>query len=164
MRWPGTIPGAKTCREVAATIDLLPTFAALCGATPPDDRIIDGKDISPLMRSERGAKSPHEAYYYFWGRRLQAVRSGNWKLIFPHEYNRVVMPGEGGKPGKYQQEPRARIELSLYDLHADPGETKNLVAEHPDIVKRLEALAESAREDLGDTLTRREGKNVRQPR
>jgi arylsulfatase A-like enzyme len=164
MRWPGTIPGAKTCREVAATIDLLPTFAALCGATLPDDRIIDGKDISPLMRSERGAKSPHEAYYYFWGRRLQAVRSGNWKLIFPHEYNRVVMPGEGGKPGKYQQEPRARIELSLYDLQADPGETKNLVAEHPDIVKRLEALAESAREDLGDTLTRREGKNVRQPR
>ena len=163
MRWPGTIPAAKTCREVAATIDLLPTFAALCGAELSPDRIIDGKDISPLMRDENGAKSPHEAYYYYWGRRLQAVRSGKWKLIFPHEYNRVATPGGGGKPGRYQQEPRARVELSLYDLEADPGETKNLVAEHPVVVKRLEALADKAREDLGDTLTKREGKNVRPP-
>ena len=163
MRWPGKIPAGSVVSEVAATIDLVPTFAELIGASPSADRIIDGKDIGPLMRSEPGAKSPHEAFYYFWGRRLQAVRSGKWKLIFPHEYSHVVTPGSGGKPGRYQQNPRASIELSLFDLEADRAEAKNVIADHPDVVKRLEALAEHAREDLGDTLTNREGKNVREP-
>jgi arylsulfatase A-like enzyme len=162
MRWPARIPAGTTTREVASTIDVLPTFAKLIGAELPGDRIIDGKDISPLL-FDASAKSPHEAFYYFWGKRLQAVRSGKWKLGFPHEYNSVATPGGGGKPGKYQREPRARIELSLYDLEADPGETTNVIADHPDVVKRLEALAERAREDLGDTLTDREGKNVREP-
>ena len=163
MRWPGTIPAGSVVSEVASTIDLLPTFAKLVGAALSADRIIDGKDISSLMRNEPGAKSPHEAFYYFWGQRLQAVRSGKWKLVFPHEYNHVATPGGGGKPGRYQRDPRASIELSLFDLEADPGETKNVIADHPDVVKRLEALAERAREDLGDTLTNREGKNVREP-
>ena len=163
MRWPGKIPAGAVVGEVASTIDLLPTFAKLIGASPSAERTIDGRDILPLMRNEPGAKSPHEAFYYFWGRRLQAVRSGKWKLIFPHEYSHVVTPGSGGKPGKYQRDPRATIELSLFDLEADPGETKNVIAEHPDVVKRLQVLAEQAREDLGDTLTNREGKNVREP-
>ena len=163
MRWPGTIPAGSVVGAVASTIDLLPTFAKLIGASLSADRPIDGRDIGPLMRNEPGAKSPHEAFYYFWGRRLQAVRAGKWKLTFPHEYSHVVTRGGGGKPGKYQQNPRASIDLSLFDLESDPGETKNVIADHPDVVKRLQALAERAREDLGDTLTNREGKNVREP-
>jgi arylsulfatase A len=54
-----------------------------------------------------------------------------------------------------------RIGLSLYDLEADPGETRNLAKEHPGIVKRLSELAERARADLGDTLTGREGAGIR---
>jgi arylsulfatase A len=161
MRWPGTIPAGAVVSEVASTIDFVPTFAKLIGASLSGDRI-DGKDIGPLMRNEPGAKSPHEAFYYFWGQRLQAVRAGKWKLTFPHEYNSVATSGGAGKPGRYQRDPRASIELSLFDLQADPGETKNVIAGHPDVVKHLEALAERAREDLGDTLTNREGKNVRE--
>jgi arylsulfatase A-like enzyme len=93
MRWPGTVPAGVTCHELAATIDLLPTFAALAGATLPTDRVIDGKDIRPLMTNESGAKSPHGAYFYYWGRGLRAVRSGKWKLIFPHDYNHVDVVG-----------------------------------------------------------------------
>jgi hypothetical protein len=112
------------------------------------------------MRTEAGAKSPHEAYYFYWGRELHAVRSGKWKLHLPHPYVSVQTPGGDGKPGEGSRE---SIELSLFDLETDVGETKNLAAEHPEVVKRLEQLAEQAREDLGDSLTKREGKNVRPP-
>lgn len=161
MRWPAKIPAGAVVREVASTIDFVPTFAKLIGAELPADRVIDGKDIAPLMFNEQGAKSPHETFYYYYGRRLLAVRSGKWKLMFPHDYNvKPTTRATGGKPTKYG---RGHIELSLYDLENDPGETTNVIADHPDVAKRLEALGERAREDLGDLLTDREGKNVREP-
>ena len=161
MRWPGKIPAGGTCNELAATIDLLPTIAGLAGAELPKDRIIDGKNIWPLMSGRSGAKSPHEAYYFYWNRELQAVRSGQWKLHFPHEYRTLDgPPGSGGRPGTYKQ---VKIDLSLFDLNSDISETTNVADKHPEVVKRLQALAEQAREDLGDSNTGREGKNVRQP-
>lgn len=159
-RLPGAIPAGSTCGEMAATIDLLPTFAALVGAEIPADRIIDGRSILPLLRAETGAASPHEAYLYYYGQRLEAVRSGQWKLIFPHDYVKPSPPGGGSKPGKYA---RPQIGLSLFDLKADPGESRNVVSEHPDVVKRLEAIADRAREDLGDSLRKQKGSNVRPP-
>jgi arylsulfatase A-like enzyme len=59
MRWPGVISAGSTCREVATSMDFLPTFAGLAGACAPNDRIIDGKDIRPLMVCETGARSAH---------------------------------------------------------------------------------------------------------
>jgi arylsulfatase A-like enzyme len=159
-RWPGHIPAGSVCREPAMTIDLLPTFAKLAGAQPPDDRIIDGRDISPLLLGQPDARSPHEALYFFWGRDLHAVRSGRWKLHLRHPYASLETPGSGGKPGQYRTR---TIELSLFDLESDPGETTNVAASHPDVVQRLQQLAESARADLGDPATRRTGKNLREP-
>lgn len=160
MRWPGKIPAGSVCRELAATIDILPTVAGLLGVELPKDRIIDGKDIWPLMSGQPGAKSPHEAYYFYWGRELQAVRSGKWKLHFPHQYRTLVEPGRGGQPGQYRQ---ANIDLALFDLENDIGETTNLADKYPEVVERLKALAEQAREDLGDSATGRQGRNVREP-
>lgn len=159
MRWPGKIPAGTTCREMAWTMDLLPTFARLAGTNAPADRIIDGRDIWPLMSGQAGAKSPHEAFYYYWNRELQAVRGGNWKLHFAHDYITPEPVGKGGQPGKMVTK---KAELALYDLARDIGETNNLAAQFPDVVKRLEELAEKARADLGDSLTKREGKNLRQ--
>jgi len=136
MRWPGKIPAGKKCDELASTLDLLPTLARLAGTKAPEDRIIDGKDIWPLMVGKRGAKSPHEAFYYYRMDQLQAVRSGKWKLHLPYE------------TGKKNQ--RTRAPLKLYDLEADIGETTNVAEEHPELVERLTALAEEARNDLGD--------------
>jgi arylsulfatase A len=104
MRWPGKIPAGKTCREMAWSMDLLPTIARLAGTNAPADRIIDGKDIWPLMSGRPGAKTPHEAYYYFWDRGLEAVRSGKWKLHLVHEYRHLAVPGRAGRPGKYSNE------------------------------------------------------------
>jgi arylsulfatase A-like enzyme len=111
-RWPARIPAGSVCSEVCATIDLLPTFAGLAGAEPPRDRVIDGKDVWPLLSAKPGAKSPHEAFYYYRGNKLEAVRSGKWKL-------------------------RRTKQVELYDLQADIGEKNNLADEHPDIVARL---------------------------
>lgn len=158
MRWPGKIPAGQVCHELAATIDILPTFAKLAGAKLPKDRIIDGKQIWPLMSGQRGAKSPHQAYFYYWGEHLQAVRSGKWKLHFPHSYTKPSPPGGNSKPGRYSNE---KIGLELFDLDNDIGERINVAEENPKIVKRLEALAEKCREDLGDSATQRKGKNVR---
>ncbi|MDP6544348.1 MAG: sulfatase [Phycisphaerae bacterium] len=76
MCWPGRIPAGKVCGELAGTIDILPTIAALSGAKLPEKKI-DGKDITLLIEGHRGAKTPHEAYFY----RTKGVRSGNWKFI-----------------------------------------------------------------------------------
>jgi arylsulfatase A-like enzyme len=161
MRWTGKIPAGTTCTELAATIDILPTFAALAGAEVPSDRIIDGKDIRPLIFGQAGAKCPHEAYYYYWGDALEAVRSGPWKLHFPHEYRSLQgKGGTGGRPAPYV---KRTTNLALYELETDVGETKDVSAEHPDVVARLEKLAQTAREDLGDTLTKWKGKHVRPP-
>jgi len=154
MRWPGKIPAGRRCDELAATIDVLPTIAALIGAKLPAGKI-DGKDIRPLMFGRPGAKTPHEVFYYYAGFHLQAIRSGKWKLMFPHGYGHVDVPGKGGRPGKRSTR---KIGLSLFDLDADVGEKHNVADKHPDVVKRLQALADAARKDLGDRSKKPKGK------
>ncbi len=161
MAWPGQIPADSVCHQMAMTIDILPTIAYLSGGKVPQDRIIDGKNIWPLMSGEQGAKSPHDVLYFYWGDHLNAVRSGKWKLHFPHPYRSLKdKPGSGGTPGPYVQK---KTGLALYNLEDDVSESKNVADQHPDVVKRLTALGEQAREDLGDTGTKRKGKNNRQP-
>jgi arylsulfatase len=182
MRWPGKIPAGRVCDEICTTMDILPTVARLIGAKLPPHPI-DGKDIWPVLSGQAGAKSPHEAFFYYAGTELHAVRAGDWKLHFPHPY--LVVDGEPGKDGKpanfanikgeslkkfglegvasrhgYRIE---RCGRELYNLKDDIGETKNVADQHPDIVRRLEALAAKAREDLGDSLTGQKGKGVREP-
>jgi arylsulfatase A-like enzyme len=159
-RWPGRIPAGTVVTEPAMTIDLLPTIGRLAGAPLPE-LPIDGKDIGPLLLGDPGAVSPHEALFFYWGRHLQAVRSGRWKLHFPHEYRSLDgPPGSGGMPGRYTQR---SIGLALFDLRVDRSETTDVAAQHPDVVKRLEALAEEARKDLGDSATEQKGTGVREP-
>jgi arylsulfatase A-like enzyme len=160
VRWPGRIPKGMAQDAAAMTIDLLPTVAGLTGTTPPTDRIIDGRDIWPLLTGARGAATPHDALYFYWGQELHAVRSGRWKLHLPHPYQALEAPGKAGSPGKYA---RREIGLSLFDLSADPGESIDVAERHPDVVKTLMEHVERARDDLGDTLTKRTGRNVRPP-
>jgi hypothetical protein len=89
------------------------------------------------------------------------VRSGRFKLVLPHRSQTLDGPaGSGGTPGKYRQQD---VPLALYDLVADVGETTDVAAAHPDVVARLQAEAERARDDLGDSLTNRTGRGVREP-
>lgn len=145
--WPGTIPGNSECNEPAMTIDLLPTIANRIGADLPKHRI-DGKDIWSLFAGD--GKSPHEAYYFYYGNQLQAVRKGKWKLHFPHAYRTMAgKPGGiGGIPTNYTQ---AKIGLSLFDLHSDIGETRDLKDQFPEITNQLKSLGEKFHKDLQKT-------------
>lgn len=133
--YPGRIPAGVECNEVVTAMDFLPTFARLAGTGPPDDRVIDGTDIRPLLLGEPGAKSKTEAVYYYRVQELQAVRVGDWKLH--------VLSGE------------------LYNLAEDIGEQINVADRNPDVVQRLEAQARQCRQDLGDSATGIEGANRR---
>jgi arylsulfatase A-like enzyme len=160
FRWPGHIPAGRESSELATGMDLLPTFARLAGATLPTERILDGHDIWPLLSGEGEVSSLHERFFYYRSGELQAVRSGKWKLHVPHRYPSVVAAevGADGMPGRYAQ---GEIGVALYDLETDPGERLDVAAEHPDVVARLRALVEWAREDIGDELTGRVGVNAR---
>lgn len=163
MRWPGYIPAGTECAEPLMTIDLLPTIAAVTGAEMPA-RTIDGLDVRPLLTGEAGAKTPHDAYFFYYNQNeLQAVTSGNWKLVLPHKYRTLgdQPRASGGVPVKYRQVFGEKPEL--YQLADDPGEKTDLAAQHPDRVEALLALAERARGDLGDALTGRVGSGVRPP-
>lgn len=161
-RWPGKIPAGSVCDEPAMAIDLFPTIVGLTGAKLPGHKI-DGLDIWPLFDGTKGATNPHEAYYFYYGHNeLQAVRAGDWKLFFPHKARSMTgqESGKDGTPGRYRQLP---VGLELYNLRDDIGEANNLAESRPEIVARLQALAEIAREDMGDSLTRRPGKGRRPP-
>ncbi len=146
-RWPGRIPGGRTCAAVTTLMDWMPTFAAFASTRPPRDRAVDGRDLGPLLAGKTSA-SPHEAFYYYYGPQLQAVRAGNWKLVLGLEKKIVTLNG-GTAPGKQ----------ALYDVVRDPGETTDLAAGHADVVRRLTALGEKARTELGDV--ERPGKGQR---
>ncbi len=137
-RWPGRIPAGRACSAVTTLMDWLPTAAGLAGARLDGSRPIDGKDIWPLL-SAKTSKSPHQAFYYYYGPQLQAVRSGRWKLFLPLDGKQVTLTGRT-EPAK----------AALYDLEADEAESRNVVTENPPVARRLTALAEKARADLGD--------------
>jgi len=155
MRWPGRIPSNTVCNAPAMTIDVLPTVAKLIDASLPQHPI-DGRDIWPLMANEVDAKSLQEAYYFYWGNELHAVRSGPWKLHFTHAYRSLngEPGGKEGVPAKYQN---LTIEQSLFNLEDDPGETQNVADQHSEVVKQLIALANRARSELGDGKQRGSG-------
>jgi arylsulfatase A-like enzyme len=162
MSWPGHIPAGRTCREPLMTIDLLPTIARITGTTPPP-LPIDGRDAWPLISGAPGARSPQEAYFFYYEQgQLQAMRCGRWKLHFPH--TAIVMNGRpGGRDGKPAPQQRLAVGLELYDLESDPGETRDVAREHLDVLGRLQQLAAHAREELGDSLESRVGTGVRPP-
>lgn len=154
--WPGVIPPGTVCKEPAMTIDVLPTIAeftsAKLGPLP-----IDGKSIRSLLEGKTDAKSPHEALYFYWGLELQAIRSGPWKMHLPHTYNKPT-PGADGKPGK---QTGMKIDRSLYNLEKDVAEGHDVLAENPDVVARLEKLAQQTRQVLGDSSTKTPGEGIR---
>ncbi|MCI0461004.1 MAG: sulfatase-like hydrolase/transferase [Gemmataceae bacterium] len=146
-RWPGRIPAGKVCEEMGVSFDLYTTIAKLAGGTRPKGRIVDGKDIWPLLAGKAEAKTPHEAVFFYSSARLEGVRSGKWKLYLPGR-----RPG-GAKKGKEE------TRVQLFDLEQDLGEKNDVAERHPEVVKRLQGLAGRCREDLGDG--ERAGKNVR---
>ncbi|MDR2497747.1 MAG: sulfatase [Tannerellaceae bacterium] len=157
MRWPEVIPAGAVCNRLASTIDILPTLAEAT-ASPLPSRRIDGTSLMPLLKAEPGA-SPRKSFYYYYEKNdLEAVRNERFKLVLPHEHRAYLVPANDGYPGPTA---RRRVELSLFDLHRDPGERYDVRETYPEVVDSLLKIAEEARADLGDNLTNRPGPNRR---
>src|SRR5260221_1604324 len=161
MRWPGKIPAGDVNSGLMVNIDWLPTIIAATGAKMPN-KPIDGLNFLPFLTGKKQT-DPREVFYYYFGRNnLEAVRYKNWKLVFPHPsytYAEFTL-GKGGKGGGMGI---VQVPMALYDLAHDPGEAYDVQKNYPEIVEKLKDLAEKAREDMGDDLTHREGKNLRTP-
>ena len=141
VQWPGRIPAGISNHELCTMMDWLPTFAFLAGTEIPRDRVIDGKNIWPLVSGQQGAKTPHEFFYYYSMDQLQAVREGNWKLHLPldNKYN------GGNKHHFYGSSP-----MKLIDLAKDIREEHDVSEQHPEVVERLLQQAEKISRELGD--------------
>lgn len=136
-RWAGQAPAGRTCDTLLTGMDLLPTFAALAGVVPQQQRPIDGVDASRLLLGTSAAEPLREVFPYYHCSNLDAVRRDRWKL-------HVARHGRDGVPGPV---------LELYDVDADPGETTNVATQHPAIVARLQADADRYRAAFGDART-----------
>ena len=121
-------------------MDFYPTLANLAGAALPDDRIIDGKDIGPLLSGQESASSEHEAFFYYKRNSIEAVRAGRWKL-------------------HVRKDDAALCEL--YDLDTDVGETQDVHAAHPEVVRELQMLIDTCARDIGDEARGIAGENTR---
>lgn len=138
--WPGRIPAGTTCDAPVSEMDVLPTLVQLAGGRVPTDRVIDGKNISPLLTGQ-SKESPHEALFYFNSNRLEAVRSGPWKM--------AIAPQGDGKGNKTKPLPASLDAPRLYNLDTDIGETTDVAAQNPEVVKRLLGYVAKMNADLG---------------
>ncbi len=120
--WPGKVPAGVRADAITGMMDVLPTFVRLGGGQLPPDRKLDGQDIWPLLSGAR-QHTARDVFYYFRGLKLEAVRSGPWKLH--------LAQGE------------------LYNLDTDVGESGNVAKDNPDLVKKLQSLADRMKGDLG---------------
>jgi arylsulfatase A-like enzyme len=140
MRWPGRIPAGTTCPQIAGNIDVLPTFARLVGAELPSDRILDGRDITPLMFNAQAGPVRETHLYFTANQTLAAIRQGDWKLIMAPPTNRKAdQPGQKGKDS---------FDLVLYNLANDPAEATNVAENNPQIVAKLRAEAQRSEAEI----------------
>lgn len=128
--WPGTAP-PKSVRDMGSTLDLLPTFASLTGAPIPQDRSLDGYDLSSVIKGT-SQQSPRNDMFFYHGEEVYAVRQGKFKAHFKTKTSYVG-----------QRNPVIHDPPLLYHLEHDPSEKHNIAAQHPDVVAQLTKLKQS---------------------
>ena len=127
--WPDTVPAGTLTSGLASSLDLLPTFANLAGAAAPADRVLDGYDLSPLLKS--GSGSPRDEMFFYRGTELFAVRKGPFKAHY------VTQTGYGDGPRQTHRPPL------LFHLEHDPGEEWNVANQHVDVLSRISGLVDA---------------------
>jgi arylsulfatase A-like enzyme len=133
VRAPGIVPPASVSHALVTSMDIMPTLVQLAGGGMPRDRVIDGRDIEPLLRMRPGAVPPHETHFYYVTSMLKAVRWGKWKLHIVTT-DGVLSAGP------------------LFDLEKDVGETTDVAGPNPAVVGKILELAKAGRADIGDNF------------
>lgn len=136
--WPGTIPGGQVSAEIVTNMDLFPTLLHAAGGKLPEDRLLDGVDVLPLLMGQ--GPSARQEFFYFLGPDLQAVRDGRWKLR--------LVPSQQASGDQATPSRGTPAVPELYDLEVDPGERYDVASEHPEVVSRLTARLRDFREEV----------------
>ncbi len=140
IRGPG-VPAGTVCDELTGTIDVLPTIAAITKTPLPQNRKIDGLDVSGLWMGTAETSPRTEFVHYTSQGNLEGLRQNNWKLL-------VKKPR---RPRNQKQKAAATPkapQVMLFDLDKDIGEQTNLAAAHPETVKKLQARMEELDEEI----------------
>lgn len=139
IKYPGKLKAGSSSGSMFCSVDLLPTLCRLTGAALPENEI-DGRNVWPLISGQPDAQNPHVYYPVSTGKKFNGVMGGDgrWKLHLPHGYRHIVAYGKDGQDGKYENR---QIELSLFDLKADPYEKNNVINEYPEVAEKLRRLA-----------------------
>ena len=132
--WPETIPGGQTISNPAIMMDWYATFAELGGAKVPEDRVVDGENILPMLTE--GKKRSKEEFYFYYNEELRAIRSGDFKLKIPFEGN--------------ERKGRKSHDYILTNLIEDQAESNNLYASHKEKADELENKMKSFLDNLGE--------------
>ncbi|MFG0287532.1 MAG: sulfatase [Rhodopirellula sp. JB044] len=147
FRWPGQIPSGTVSNAMISSMDLLPLFCHFAGTPLPNDRTIDGRNISDLIRGETN-NSPHEAFYYYNGLNLQAVRKDKWKLHLPRTI--ADQPYWAKRAGGNHMKIHLSVKQPmLFDLDSDIAEKRNRYAQHPEVASEMMRKADQMRSEIG---------------
>jgi len=125
-RWPGVIPAGKRSDAMSMNFDLFSTVLSLAGVDLPSDRIIDGKNIMPVLKGSK--ESPHDTLYFYWRENLWAVRHKKWKY---HRHHQVEDINTYPWPTITEKGPY------MYNLQTDPHESYSMIEKHPRVAKKL---------------------------
>ncbi|MEL7426491.1 MAG: sulfatase [Bacteroidota bacterium] len=160
MKWPANIPAGTVSNQLVSSIDIFPTVADIIDADLPD-LPIDGVSLMPLL-SGKNDTTLRETFYYYDLSDLNAIRHGDWKYVFPHDYLTTdgLLPGKDGFPGEVRT---VAFTGGLYNLRQDPGERNNLAEHFPEKVAELQKLANEMRQRLGDKKRGVVGTEIRPP-
>lgn len=158
--WKGQIKAGQISNKLAANIDILPTIAHITHSNLPKQKI-DGVNLWPILSGNNEAEPRKKFLYYYRKNNLEAVRIGNWKLVLPHPGRTYegFLPANDGQAGEVNE--NFPVQQGLYDLRRDPGERYDVQKKYPEKLKELLQLAEEAREELGDDLKQKKGKENR---
>lgn len=147
VRWPGVEGRGATCHGMASNLDIFPTLAAAAGLALPTDRVVDGRDIVPLIRQPDG-ETPHDALFYYHHGELEGVRVGKWKYF--RAVNHYVWPLPVNKKlgglSPYTTGPQPL----LFNLELDPGEAYNVAAKHPAVAGEMEERMKRWEAEVGE--------------
>ena len=145
VRWPGKVPSASTSAQTTCLTDVMATCASIVGAKLPDNCAEDSIDMSSVLMGKDGGKPVRDyTLHQTWTLQL-AIRQGDWKYL-DHQGSGGNKYGPASELGPYiLPEAAPDAPAQLYNLAEDPGETKNLILQHPDIAAKLKALLDQSK-------------------
>lgn len=151
LRWPGHIPPGQVVREPVCNLDLLPTFCALAGVTPPQDRALDGTNVAPLFDGNPIERKQPLFWHYYraLGKPKVALRDGDWKLVAFWDAPERLPGGNVDQLSQQFLKAAKLVRFELYNLRSDIGEQTDLAPQEP---QRVQAMAQRLRQLYGEVI------------